>query len=236
MCKITIFALSMEQIIFDDIVIPIIRKDIKSVNIRLYPQSGEIRITASRRVSLKRIEAFVESKREWITKRYREMIQNRTPVKEYISGESIHFLGQAYKLNVVEVKGRVHVDICGDILNLYIGAGSSVESRKYAIYNWYADELETRLRSLIPKWEKILGVKSHGVRIKNVKSKWGSCNIRTGVIMFNLHLMSKPIECVEYIVVHELTHLIEIGHNARFYSIIERVLPSWRAIDKLLKQ
>ncbi|MFR9668495.1 MAG: SprT family zinc-dependent metalloprotease [Rikenellaceae bacterium] len=227
----------MEQIRINDIVIHVIRKDIKSVNIRIYPPNGEVRVTASRFISFKRIEAFVLSKSEWIIKRHREITAQEITTPEYQDGDTIYYLGGKLTLRIIEGEYQTHCQISeSQELTLYIKPNSTLKSRQAAINNWYSAELKSIFLQFIPKWENILEVKTNQITIRDVKSKWGSCNVISAKIMFNLQLIRRPIESIEYIVVHELAHLRIRGHNAQFYALVDSVLPSRRTAEKELKQ
>lgn len=227
----------MEEIRVGEITVPVIRKAIRSVNIRLYPPHGDVRVTAPERMPFERIEAFVLSKSDWILKRQAQIVDNKPIELKYQSGETHYFLGESYTLHVIEGDFNPKIELCdkSKVIKLYCAVGSSPLIRKAIITAWYSVKLEFILRDFIAKWERVLSVKINSFRIRSVKSKWGSCNVLKHSVMFNLQLIHRPLSSIEYIVVHELTHLLERGHNRRFYSIIEGVLPRYREAEKELR-
>lgn len=205
-------------------------KNIKNVHLTIYRQDASVHISAPRRMTEDSLQEFIISKIEWINKHI--SIINSQPnqqKKEYLTGE-IHYLkGLPYKLNVIYIKSTPKVEIQdNEFINLYVRQGTSCEKREAILRSWYKEELILTLKPLIEKWEKTLNVKINSFDIKRMKTIWGSCNIRKKHIRFNLELIKKQPHCIDYVVAHELTHLIERLHNERFKSILTTHLPSWR--------
>ena len=147
---------------------------------------------------------------------------------EYISGENHYFQGQSYLLNVIYSKKNIVMLCDKQYINLYVTEGSSYNKRNRVMNQWYRQQLHEQIIIYINKWQKIIGVIINGYGVKKMKTKWGSCNVKTRYIWFNLELVKKPLYCLEYVVVHELVHLLERKHNARFKSYMDKLMPNWR--------
>jgi predicted metal-dependent hydrolase len=174
----------------------------------------------------------------WIEKnRERVKNQERQPAREYVSGENHYFKGQRYRLQVIYENIVPKVEIKGvKFINLYVRKGASASKRAEVLKEWYRNELKEFLPAYIEKWEKRLGVSCHGWEVKQMKTKWGSCNTRTQRLLFNLELMKKPTHCIEYIVVHELAHLLERIHNEKFQLILNTYFPQWERYKEELNE
>ncbi len=147
-----------------------------------------------------------------------------------VSGESHHFEGRRYRLRVEEFDSPPHVvPGPGGILVLRVRPGSDREKRETVLYEWYRSQLKERIPALLDLWEPRIGVRAAEVRTKRMRTRWGSCNIRERRIWLNVELMKKSPSCLEYVLVHELIHLIERNHTARFTELMDRHLPNWRA-------
>ncbi|MFZ5948425.1 MAG: M48 family metallopeptidase [Stygiobacter sp.] len=220
-----------------DLLIDVIYKDIKNIHLSVHPPTGRVRISAPHRVKLDTLRIFAISKLSWI-KRQQNKISNqaRETKREYITKESIYFLGRRYLLKVIEANAKSKVEISGNTITLFIRPNSSTETRERIIYKWYRQELKERLLPLVEKWQKFIKVEVKEIAIKRMKTRWGTCNTEAKRIWLNLELAKKPIECIEYIVVHEMVHLLERGHNARFKGYMDKYLPMWKVLKKQLNQ
>ena len=224
-----------------DLEVEVIEKDIKNLHLAVYPPDGRVRLATPKEVNSQTLELFVISKISWIRKQQRKFAeQNRQSPRLYLNRESHYFLGKKYLLRIhedhpkirgakVQVKTKTYID-------LFVRGGASKEQKERVMKDWYREELRIALNELVPKWEKILGVKTNEFFIKTMKTKWGSCNPKSGNILINLELAKKPIECIEYIVAHELTHLIERTHNANFQAHLDFYLPNWMQIRSELNR
>lgn len=223
----------MQKLVISDIEIHITKKDIKNINLSVHPPNGEVRISAPKRMNNDTIKQFATLKLPWIQKQ-RGKFKDLDPIpeKEFKSGESHYFLGNRYFLNIVyieknpsavQIRNNTHIDLC-------IKRETTKEQREKVIKEWYRRELKDRIPPLIGKWEKIMGVEVLEFGIKQMKTRWGTCNIATQRIWINLELAKKPLYCLEYIVVHEMVHLLERNHNARFKAYMDHFLPNWRNI------
>ncbi len=228
----------MEQITVGGISIDLIRKDIKNIHLAVYPPTGRVRVAAPRDLSQDAIRLFTLTKLGWI-KRHQQNFnqQNRIPSREYKELESHYFLGQRYLLNIVDASQPSGIIIKNKrTLELQIRPGSSIEKKHQVLTAWYRHQLKLLIPELVKKWERILHVSVMEVRIKQMKTKWGACNIEAGRIWINLELAKKPEECLEYILVHEMVHLLERHHNERFRLLMNRYLPSWEKLKKELNR
>ena len=220
----------VQQIKVDDIPIEVVLKDIKNVHLRVYPPTGSVRISAPRQMSIDAIGVFATTKLNWI-KRQRAKIAAQPPrsVQEMVSGETYYFQGVRYRLDVIEGSGKAKVALTNrHTLELCVEPGTSKEERRTALDRWYRQSLQDQIPDLLARWEAIVGVHVADCRIKKMRTKWGSCNINARRIWLNLELAKKPTSCLEYIVVHELVHMLERRHNHRFRKYLDRFLPDWR--------
>jgi len=226
---------SISEIRIDDICIEIERKKIKNLHLRVYPPDGTVRISAPLYMRNDMIQSFAASKIDWI-RRHRDRIRESRAVlpSEFVSGESHFFMGKSYKLELTEQNAKPHVEAVGEVLRLYVRPGADREKRMAVMDDFYRRHLKEVLPGIISRWEKVVQVKVNEFGVKKMKTKWGTCNRKARRIWINLELAKKPPECLEYIVVHELTHLLERYHNSVFYAYMDRFLPQWREYRKKL--
>jgi len=227
----------MKQMIVNNILIELEKKKIKNMYLRILPPDGKVRISAPIRMSEEEIRRFAFSKLEWMIKQ-QEKMQQRHQNKDirYETGEKIPIWGSWYELIVKEGSSRNKVLLEGSSVILYTRVGSTTEQREKIMATWYKGILQGKIPYLISKWENVIGVKSNSWSIRNMKTRWGTCNIRTRGICLNLQLAKKSPECLEYVVVHELTHLLEASHNDIFKKYLDHFLPQWRMIKKELNK
>ena len=213
-----------------DLKVEVERKWIRNIYLRVSPTDARIRISAPMLMSERAIRQFVLSKEAWIRQRVKAASERSYPtLREYASGEEHRYLGRGYRLQVVHRNGPPRVEIVDDErMVMYVREDTTKERREAAMREWYRAELKALLPTLIAKWEAIIGVKANKISIKQMKTIWGSCNHRTHDINFNLELMKKPLHCIEYVVVHELLHIIVRLHNDEFKALLTRYLPDWR--------
>jgi predicted metal-dependent hydrolase len=219
----------MTQIHLGDITVEVTQKDIKNVHLSVYPPLGQVKIAAPERMELDTIRIYAISKLSWIRKQQVKILsQKREAPREYITRESHYYLGKRYLLKVIEHEATPVVKLKHNKIELYIRPETSIEKRKEVLEEWYRSQLKELVRQQITKWEAVMGVQSNEFGIKKMKTKWGTCNIEAKRIWLNLELAKKPIQCIEYIIVHELTHLLERNHNSRFVAIMDNYLPNWK--------
>jgi predicted metal-dependent hydrolase len=205
----------------------------------VYPPDGKVRLAAPQSVNLKTLELYVASKISWIKKQQRKFAGIVRPSsRNYVQRESHYFLGKRYLLRVYESNDlhRYPKVVCKTktYIDMFIKEGCKTEQRAALMKEWYRTKLKEILAELIPKWEAILNVKANQVKVQTMKTKWGSCNTNNKNIMFNVELVKKPYECVEYVVVHELLHLLERNHNDLFRAYLDKFLPNWRHLKEQL--
>ncbi|WP_034919682.1 M48 family metallopeptidase [Gillisia sp. CAL575] len=219
----------MQQIQLGNINIEVEHKDIKNIHLSVYPPNGVVRISAPNRVDLDNIRVFALNKLSWI-KKQQETFKNhdRETPRDYLTKESHYFLGKRYLLKVVEHDQPPHIILNHSEIVLFVRPGTTTAKRKEIIDEWYRSELKSMLPKLISKWEKVIGVQSNEFGIKKMRTKWGTCNTEAKRIWLNLELAKKPVECIEFIIVHELVHLLERSHNDKFVSYMNEFMPKWR--------
>ncbi|MDR9410185.1 MAG: SprT family zinc-dependent metalloprotease [Balneolaceae bacterium] len=219
------------QIQVSDINVDVIKKDIKNIHLAVYPPSGRVRLSSPRSMKTESLRLFVISKLDWIKKHIRKMNEQvRVPDREYIQGESHWVQGQRYLLNIIEKEAPPKVKIRNKkYLDLYVRPGSDKAKREEVIKEWYRGMLKEQIPALIEKWEKELGVTVQDWGVKQMKTKWGSCNINAKRIWLNLELAKKPKPLLDYVVLHEIAHLKERLHNDRYKGILTKHMPSWKS-------
>lgn len=210
--------------------VSVVRKVIKNLHLGVYPPDGRVRVAAPLALSDAAVRVAIIGRLPWI-KRQRASFdqQARESQREMVSGESHYYQGRRYRLQVIEGGGPPRVEVRGNqILALHVRAGSTAEDREHLLQRWYRERLRDLAGQLLDKWQDKLGVEVCAWGIKRMKTKWGSCNSEAGRIWLNLELIKKPPPCLEYIVVHELTHLRARSHDAQFLGLMDRHLPTWR--------
>ena len=210
--------------------VEVVRKAIKNLHLGVYPPEGRVRVATPLRVDDEAVRLAVISKLGWIRRQQARFTeQARQSPREMVSGESHYYLGKRYRLKVIERPGPYKVELKGNShLNLYVRPGTDTARREKVLNDWYRRELKARVPEMVAKWEPVIGVKVAQWGVKKMKTKWGSCNIGARRLWLNLELAKKPPRCLEYILVHEMVHLLERHHNDRFRGLIDRFLPSWR--------
>ena len=226
------------QIRVGGLAVQIVRKDIKNLHLGVYPPNGRVRVAAPLSVSDDAVRLAVIGKLGWIKKQQAKFAaQPRQTAREMVSGESHYYLGRRYRLRVVERDGPSRVVLRKrTTLELQVRAGVDVEGRERVLQRWYRECLRELVPPLLAKWEAILGVQAGSWGIKKMKTKWGACSTNARRLWLNLELAKNPVQCIEYLIVHELTHLIERHHNDRFVSLMDRHLPQWRHHRKALNE
>lgn len=211
--------------------VEVVRKNIKNLHLGVYPPLGRVRVAAPLAVSDDAVRLAVVGKLGWIKRqRAKFEAQPRQSQRRMVSGESHYFMGQRYRLRVVEGSIPMRVVLRGKAaLDLFVRPETNTERREELLQAFYRAEMKKLIPTLLDKWQPILGVEANAWGIKKMKTKWGTCNIAARRVWLNLELAKKPIQCLEYILVHELLHLIERHHNDRFRSLMDQYLPQWQA-------
>jgi predicted metal-dependent hydrolase len=219
----------MPQITMGDVTVDVILKDIKNVHLSVYPPTGRIRISAPTWMSLDAIRLFAISKLDWIRQQQqRQRAQERETVRECVDRESHYVWGRRYLMKVVEAEAVPRVRLEHRALVLQVRPGADAAARQAVLSGWYRDVLKTAVPPLIAAWEPQLEVTVKGFYLQQMKTKWGSCNAAAGTIRLNTELAKKPSECLEYVVLHEMVHLLQPTHNARFLALMNQTLPQWK--------
>ena len=227
--------MTTHHIEIDGIPIEILRKPIKNMHLRIYPPDGQVRVSAPLRLSLQHIRTQLESKRTWLhTQRARLQAQPIISEPLMQTGESHYFLGHAYTLIVTNCRAPTPVTLKDNELILSTTPHSTAVEKQALLKQWYRTQMQLLVPDLIEKWQPLMGVNVAAWGSKTMKSRWGSCNTRARRIWLNLVLMQKPIVCLEYVLVHEMVHLLEASHNARFYYFMDKFMPEWRTHQTML--
>ncbi|MBC6607351.1 M48 family metallopeptidase [Hymenobacter sp. BT188] len=228
----------MAHIHIDGLQIEVVRKNIRTLRLTVYAPDGKVRVAAPMRMAASNIEEFVVARRVWILKHQAKFAARERPVAfAYVSGEAHFFQGKVYQLQVLEAKGRPRVAIRDEqFLELYIPQDASKEQRESVLTAWYRARLKEQLPALLAKWEPVVGKQATTWGVKQMKTRWGTCNVQAKRIWLNLELIKRPPLCLEYVVVHELVHLHERYHNARFWGFMDQFMPDWRTYKAELSQ
>jgi predicted metal-dependent hydrolase len=219
----------VNQLRLGEIAVDVVLKDIKNVHLSVYPPTGRVRISAPQRMKLGTIRLFAISKLSWIKQqqtRLRE--QERETPREYLDRESHYVWGKRYLLRVVEEPSVPRVELKHNNIILRINPGSNHDKKEDVVAQWYREQIKAAVPALIAKWEPMLGIRVQRIFVQKMKTKWGSCNPRSRSVRLNTDLAKKPHECLEYIVVHEMVHMLEPTHNAHFVALMDRLMPQWR--------
>lgn len=227
----------MAQVQLGNIAVDVVLKDIKNVHLSVYPPMGRVRIAAPSRMSLDTIRVFAISKLSWIKQQQKKLReQERETPREYLNRESQYLWGKRYLLTVREDNKALSIELKHSRILLRVRPGTS-EERKQALFEaWHREQLKKALLPLIAKWQPLIGVTVNRVFVQRMKTKWGSCNPTARHIRLNTELAKKPHECLEYIVVHEMAHLLEPTHNSRFITLMDRFIPKWQFYREALNR
>ncbi|MCI0646889.1 MAG: M48 family metallopeptidase [Chloroflexi bacterium] len=218
--------------------VQVVRKAIKNVHLAVYPPDGRVRVAVPLHVTDDNVRLAVINKLGWIKKQQAAFeAQPRQSQREMVTGESHYVWGRRYLLDVVERAGKHEVVIKNNArLILYVNPDTTRANRELALNEWYRAKIKKRVPALLAKWEPIIGEQVAEWGVKRMKTKWGSCHIARRRILLNLELAKKPVECLEYILVHEMVHLLERRHNDAFRAHMDRFLPQWPLHRDILNQ
>jgi hypothetical protein len=219
-----------QQIEVGGISVEVVRKQIKHLHVGVYPPHGRVRVAAPLRLDDEAVRLAVVSRLGWIR---RQQVgfeqQDRQSQRELVPGESHYFLGRRYLLDVVKSAGAPTVRLADNTtMRLQVRPGAGRDARDAVLQRWYRRRLREQIPDLVAKWEPRVGRTIADVRIKRMKTRWGSCNAEARRIWLNLELAKKPVSCMEYILVHEMVHLIERQHTERFREVMHELMPTWR--------
>lgn len=225
------------QIELGDLTVDVVHKDIQNVHLSVYPPSGHVRISAPERMSVESLRLFAVSKLGWIRRQQRQLQkQERETPRDYVSRESHYVWGERYLMELIERDAPPTIDQRHTRLLLQVRPHTDRDKRHALVESWYRDQLKAAVAPLLDLWLPKLGVDLERFYVQRMKTKWGSCNHRVRTIRLNTELAKKPPECLEYIVVHELIHLLEPSHNERFTSLMDHFMPRWHLRRDLLNR
>jgi predicted metal-dependent hydrolase len=225
------------QIKLGEIAVDVVQKEIKNIHLSVYPPAGRVRISAPLRMDLDTIRIFAITKLDWIKSRQNKLrAQERETPREYLDRESHYLWGKRYLLEVVESDQPPRVQLKHSKLRLQVRPGSGEEKKQAIVKAWYREQLRQAIPSLIAKWEMTLGIKVERFFVQRMKTKWGSCSSARRSIRINSELAKKPRECLEYLVVHEMVHLLEPTHNKRFTALMDQFMPKWQFYREMLNR
>ena len=209
------------------------RKRIKNMYLRVLPQEG-ISVNAPMRTTDADITRFVIDRADWIAMQQRK--QAAVLPRGYSDGDAIPYFGKNLTLRLIDRSGRTYTALRGDVLELYIRGDANEAARKKAVDAWYRAELYEAAGAMLPAIERTVGKRAGELKVRDMKTRWGTCNIKTALITLNLRLTERPAECLRYVLTHELCHLHESGHGERFWKCMDVYFPDWKRVRKLLKQ
>lgn len=224
--------------IVSGIAVQVVRKPIKNLHLSVYPPDGHVRVAVPLHITDDNVRLVVISRLSWIKKHQASFqAQPRQSEREMVTGKSHYVFGKRYLLEVIERRGCHEVAIKNNsTLQLFVNPGTSTQNRALVLNEWYRDRLKAQIPDLLNHWQSVIGKQAADWGIKKMKTRWGSCNIAQRRIWLNLELAKKPIECLEYVLVHELVHLLERHHNDRFKAYMDKYLPQWQRCRDILKR
>ena len=223
-------------LVVSGLTIHVMRKNIKNLHLAVLPPDGKVRFAVPHHVSDERVRLAIISKLAWIRRQQATFNQQaRQTEREMVEGESHYLWGRQYRLEVIEQAGKHRIEMKGKSkLRLYVKPNTSIEKRLLVLNDWYRLQLKLKVSELLDHWTPLIKRTPQSCDIKKMKTKWGSCNIEAQRIWINLELAKKPPECLEYILVHEMVHLLERHHNGQFRQHMDNFLPMWREHQSLL--
>lgn len=222
----------------DGLEIEVERKPIKNMHLSVYPPDGRVHLSVPDYLTESDARSYVISKWEWIEKQQADIeAQARQTKREYVSGENHFFFGVRYRLAVIyTTSGANSIEVRGNTMTMRIRKGSTLERRAELMTEWYREQLKEYIVPLVERWAEKLEEQDITWQVKEMKTMWGSCGVKRRALLFNLELARVPKECIEYVVVHELTHLKVQNHNKLFEALLTQRLPGWRSLRTQLNE
>jgi len=219
----------LTQIKLDDVVLDVVHKRIKYLRLSVHPPVGQVRISAPLRMSANTIREFVISKRDWIHRQQQKLRARDTQAPHTYLDDEIHSVwGEPYRLRIVEQDAAPFVEVSDQTLLLHVLPEWSSARRKALLTAWYRTLLQAAAPTLIARWEPLLRVSVARLSVREMKTRWGSCTPRSRRIRLSTELAKTTPACLEYVVVHEMVHLLEASHNRRFVRLMDQFMPAWR--------
>ena len=220
----------------DGIDVEVLRKNVKNMTLRVYPPNGDVRVSVPLRYGDKLIKQHLQTKSVWIRAQQERMREKNPGTATLLqTGATIPFKGKNYLLIIKEHMGPFQIKLSDELMYFYLKPNTTELQRQTILDRWYKREMELIIPELVLHWEALIHVKTTQWGIKKMKTRWGSCNTRAHRIWLNLKLIQKPMVCLEYVLVHELIHLLEASHNQRFYALMAQFMPNWREHQQLLE-
>ncbi len=228
--------LATEEITINGVRIELLRKEIKNLHLSVLPPDGRVRVSVPMRLPIERVISAIEARFEWILTQRLRLAATAEP-ELFLDGDFVPLWGVPHVIELVRGNGKAKACVAAlGVIELTVGSGSTAEVRRTLVEGLYRQQLKSQAAPLLLKWEYALGVKASELRVRKMTTRWGSCNVAVGRIWLNLELARRPQECLEYVVVHELTHLLEAGHGPRFSAHMDRALPNWRDRKRQLNE
>ena len=231
-------SISRETIEVSGIRVEVVRKAIKNLHLSVHPPEGRVRVSVPIRIDDEAVRLAVISKLAWIRRHQKTFTdQPRQSQREMVSGESHYFMGRRYRLRVLEHNGPSRISRNGNSeLTMQVRPGTGRDKREQVLNEWYRRHVKALVPDLIDKWQPVIGVRVADWGVKKMKTRWGSCNVRDQRVWLNLELAKKPPHSLEYVLVHEMVHLLERHHNERFKALMDQFMPQWRLYRDELDQ
>jgi predicted metal-dependent hydrolase len=230
---------SLSHLLIEEFTLEVVRSSVRQLRLTIRPPHGQLRVTVPLRTSEATIREVVLRKQAWI-RRHQTTMRERPllPALHYETGETHYYQGQAWRLCVHEQAGRAQVQLAPDKATLYllVPVGTTPAQRAHVLARWRRTQLQALVPALLAKWEPVVGAQAAAWGIKQMKTRWGTCSIRARRIWLSLELSQWPLHCLEYVLVHELTHLHERLHNARFWHLLGQAMPEWQTAHQALRQ
>jgi predicted metal-dependent hydrolase len=221
----------------NDITVEILKKNNKNLHLYVLPPDGKVRVSAPYAMKDETIQSFVLTKMGWVKNQIQKFKnQLRQTERQYVTGESHYLWGRRYRLKLLPTTGASFVSIVSGDMRLYARKGATAQQKDAVITEWYRERIKAKIPALMDEWQQRIGVIAPHWQVKNMRTRWGTCNAVKKRIWINLQLAKKPVECLEYVIVHELCHLLEKNHGHTFVALMDRHLPGWQATRKLLNE
>ena len=225
-----------ERIKVGEVEIDVTFKDIKNLHLSVHPPIGRVTISSPEMYSLEKVKIYAATKLGWIKKEQRKFqAQNREPQRQYKNQESHYLFGDRYLLEL-QLSTRNKVEVKGKKLFIHSTDPADIALSQKILYAFYRKELRKYLDKRIQKYAAEMHLQIPSFKIRTMKTKWGSCTTDADRLWFNIELAKKPLDCIDYVVVHELVHLLERHHNKRFVLLMDQYYPSWRTQKQILNE
>ena len=216
--------------------IKIIKKKVKNINLRI-KQDGTVHLTVPMATTEDYINKFIDSKKDWIESKlkYLNECDKKADSVEIINGQSVRYLGERYTIKIIQDLNE-GLKLCPEYIEIHVNDSNDKTRKKEILNEWYVKRAKDKFLELVNKYEEVLNEQVNGIRIKTMKTRWGSCNVKTKNINLNLELIKNPQECIEYVVLHELAHLKHPNHSKQFWEYVGMHMPDWKLRRKKLEQ